>query len=160
MENFSLLLSTLFWSADQTHLWHFQCGKKNLHTLLNEYYDEVREDLDDIMEVWMGVTGNLPEAKKPLVLVDYKDISQVKEHFDTVCKMLTKVSDSVTERHLQAPIDDLREDIARFKYLLSLLDSKVVTPKPVKEPVKETEDDEPSVALTSMKDKIKEFLAK
>ena len=124
MKNMDLFLDTMFWSADQTHLWHLQTESYALHKALNKYYDGIRDGLDTVAEEYMGYSGKRMKATNRMPLKPFKDVAQVSSHLTTVCKFLTSLSEELGGKaetsHVLAAVDVIRELVAKTKYLISL----------------------------------------
>lgn len=54
------MISTIFHTRDQTHLWHLQTDSYAVHKALNEYYDKILELGDSIIETTMGALDIKP----------------------------------------------------------------------------------------------------
>jgi len=124
MAKVDLFLDMMFHTADQTHMWHLQTTSDPLHRTLNQYYDGIRCQLDRFAEACMGYKGVRLNAKGRIPLVNFKDVNQVKAHLMQVCKFCNDLYNEIaTEKgaeHLLAIIDDIRELLAKTKYLLTL----------------------------------------
>ena len=124
MKNMDLFLDTMFWSADQTHLWHLQTNSYALHKALNKYYDGIRDGMDTVAEEYMGYAGKRLSATNRMPLKPFKNVEQVASHLMTVCKYLTALSEELGSKpetsHILAAVDVIRELIAKTKYLITL----------------------------------------
>ena len=57
METVAKFLSTLFNSRDQAHIFHLQTSSYAAHKALNEYYDEIVDIVDGLVESYQGKYG-------------------------------------------------------------------------------------------------------
>lgn len=67
MQAVARVISTLFNSREQAHIFHFQTTSFATHKALNKYYDEIVELVDDYVELFQGrygiITGYQPQSK-------------------------------------------------------------------------------------------------
>lgn len=120
-----LFLDMMFYSADQTHLWHLQTKDYEIHMALDQYYKGIREGLDDVAEKCMGFKGVRLGAKGKIALTAFTGLSQVTKHIDTVERFLSDLNDEILTAnkkatHLVNAIDVIRECVSKTKYLLTL----------------------------------------
>ena len=119
-----LFLDMMFHTADQTHLWHLQTKSDPLHRTLGGYYDGIRCMLDRFAEACMGYKGIRLSANGKIPFKPYKDVGQVEGHLMMVCSycndLYKEIAKEQGSEHLLAIIDDIREHIAKTKYLLTL----------------------------------------
>ena len=124
MAKLDVFLDMMFHTADQTHVWHLQTKSDPVHRTLNGYYDGIRCQMDRFAEACMGYKGIRLSAIGGTKLVPFKDVAQVQEHLEKICKycndMYGEISREKGAEHLLAIIDDIRELIAKTKYLLTL----------------------------------------
>ena len=119
-----LFLDMMFHSADQTHLWHLQTKSYAVHMALNGYYDAIRDEADRFAEACMGYKDIRLKAVGGLKFIPYKDTDQITTHLDGICKycndLYGEISGEKGGEHLLAIVDDVKECIAKTKYLLTL----------------------------------------
>ena len=80
MENFSKLVSYLFHSRTQAHVFHLQTPSFAAHKSLNDYYDEIVELTDGLIESYQGKYGIIMNYTN-FSLMQYQNIKQVQEYF-------------------------------------------------------------------------------
>lgn len=120
-----LFLDMMFYSADQTHLWHLQTKSYAVHMALGPYYDAIRIGLDDVAEKCMGFKGIRLIAKGKIALVEFKDVAQINKHLDIVETYLSDLNNEIMTSnkkatHLVNAVDVIRECVSKTKYLLTL----------------------------------------
>ena len=113
------LLSLLFQSATQTHVFHLQTPSYAEHKALGEYYDEIVELADGLAESAQGYYG-IMKAYKAYPLVDYKDKAQVIAYFEEMCSKVEALRIGFPS-YLQNQIDTIEELLYSTKYKLKFL---------------------------------------
>ena len=73
-------ISTLFASRTQAHVFHLQTPSFAAHKALNEYYDEIVEKIDGLVESVSGIYGN-PKGYDVEDLEDFQSRDQVIGYF-------------------------------------------------------------------------------
>jgi DNA-binding ferritin-like protein len=120
----NLMIDMMFHTADQTHLWHLQTKSYALHMALGQYYDMIRENADRLAEAWMGYTGERVNAVGKMPLQPFADNNQISKHLMMVCKycndLYNELKSKESAEHILAILDDVKEGIAKTKYLLTL----------------------------------------
>jgi DNA-binding ferritin-like protein len=120
----NLMIDMMFHTADQTHLWHLQTKSYALHMALGQYYDMIRESVDRLAEALMGYTGERVNAVGKMPLQPLAGNDQVSKHVMMVCKycndLYSELKGKQGAEHILAIIDDVKEGIAKTKYLLTL----------------------------------------
>ena len=116
------LFSKLFESREMAHIYHLQVngeqGSHAAHTALNEYYDDVLDLIDDLIETYQGQYG----------IVDGYDIIDTNttrskdkvEYFEGLVEFVKngRKAISVEDTHLHSIIDDIVVLIYRTLYKL------------------------------------------
>lgn len=121
MKNFVDLANRLFEAREQSHVYHLQTKSQAEHLAFEEFYDELLEHLDLLIEVYQGQFG---------IIDNYETIKPKKympnhvEYFEDLAKFLKEnISDYISENdpHLLAIIDDILiltyKTIYKLKYL-------------------------------------------
>ena len=117
MANF---VSTLFESRDQAHVFHLQSTSLSQHKALNEYYDEIVELIDGLVESVSGIYGN-PKGYDVEDLEDFVSKEQVLAYFTDLYKYVQSEREGLyKESWIQNQIDEVVELIAHTIYLLKL----------------------------------------
>lgn len=120
MANF---ISTLFSSRTQAHIFHLQVtgpGSFAAHKALNEYYDEIVDLTDGIVESYQGRYGIITGYKGEGQWIE--DNSQLVKYFEALCMYVEKNRVSlVQDSYIQNQIDEVVALIESTKYKLSKL---------------------------------------
>jgi len=118
--NFSDFVGYLKSSFDQSVVWHHQTDSHAMHKALNNFYDEILELIDGLVESVSGIHGrpNKYEIEQP---EDYKNYDQVIEYFKSCYDMIQKDrKDIYQESWIQNQVDEIAQLFAETLYLLSL----------------------------------------
>jgi len=108
----SKFFSKIFESRQMAHVYHLQVkgdmGSHAAHTALNEYYDELLEFLDEIIEVYQGQYGIIENYE----MIDTKDTNskdKIEYFLDFVkfIKETRKTTFSDDDTHLHNIIDEI-----------------------------------------------------
>ena len=119
-EKFSYFISYLKDSFEQAVAWHHQTESYAEHKALNNFYDEILELTDGLVESVSGIYGR---PKKYMIdsPADYKNIDQVKDYFKSCYDMIQKDrKDIYQESWIQNQVDEIAQLFAETLYLLSL----------------------------------------
>jgi hypothetical protein len=120
IENFTKLVSCLFHSRTQVHVFHLQTKSYAEHKALNEYYDEIIELTDGLIETFQGKYGIL-ENYTNLPLKNYTDNAQVVSYFMQLEDVVQVLRVNFEDSYLQNQIDNVVELIESTKYKLRFL---------------------------------------
>jgi len=120
MENFAKLISFLFHSRTQAHVFHLQTTSFAEHKALNDYYDEIIELVDGLVESYQGKYGVL-KGYSNYGILEYTDKNQVITYFEALVSKVCALRDSVTDSYLQNQIDTVLELIESTLYKLKCL---------------------------------------
>ena len=113
------ILSYLFHSRTQTHIWHLQTKSYAEHKALNAYYDGIVELLDRFGESAAGCIG-VPTEIVAMNFLNYQDGCSCK-HFDILKGSIMECCKPICDyRDLMAILDEIIELISQTKYLLKL----------------------------------------
>lgn len=118
-EQMTALLSLLFQSATQTHVFHLQTPSFSQHMALGEYYDEIVELADSLAESAQGYYG-IMKAYKAYPLVDYKDTETLLAYFEETCAKVESLRVGFPS-YLQNQVDTIQELLYSTKYKLKYL---------------------------------------
>jgi hypothetical protein len=115
------LLKVLFWTRDQTHLWHLQTTSEATHKTLNRYYDNILDLTDRLIETMMGKYGR-PTGGLQIDKIEGLDKqSQIMDHLCWVYEELSKYYMTFNDcESLKNIIAECQEEINVVKYLLTL----------------------------------------
>lgn len=115
------LLKLLFWSRDQTHLWHLQTRSEATHTTLNRYYTNILDLSDRLLEALMGMYGRPTGGFKLNGIEGLVESSQIKDHLcmvnDELMNYYATFNDCESLKNILA---ECQEEINTVKYLLTL----------------------------------------
>jgi hypothetical protein len=118
---FLKLVSYLFHSATQVHIFHLQTNSYAEHKALNKYYDEIVELTDGLIETFQGKYDILRDYEN-YALDNYKDNAQVIIYFKALLKTVETLRMSVAnDSYLQNQIDNVVELITSTLYKLRFL---------------------------------------
>jgi hypothetical protein len=120
MENFSKLVSYLFHSRTQAHVFHLQTPSFAAHKALNDYYDEIVELTDGLVESYQGKYGVIMNYTN-FNLMQYQSCEQIQEYFmalNTTVEMLRQdISDSYLQNQVDNVIELIQSTLYKLKYL-------------------------------------------
>lgn len=120
MDNFVDLVYCLKQSNEQAIVWHHQTNSFSVHKALNNYYDEIVERVDGLVESVSGIYGR-PTGYELVNPVDYQSPEQVIAYFQALYKEVQSERQvTFQESWIQNQIDNIAELIAETLYLLSL----------------------------------------
>lgn len=112
------LVSRVFATRNAAHLKHWSTGSFAEHSALGDFYDDVIEKIDDIVETYQGAFGKI---KKPTLSADA--IADVPKHIGQEANWIManrcKISRDVSA--LENKIDDLADLYLRTFYKLTNL---------------------------------------
>ena len=111
-------LTTLLQSRDQVHYFHLQTESFAEHKALNEYYDNILELTDELIEVAQGEFGRV-KGKIQITLEDYtKEVMD--KHLNETLTCIRECRDNTDNGALKSIYDDIEALIMKTKYLLTL----------------------------------------
>ena len=115
------MLQVLFWSRDQTHLWHLQTESYAEHKALNGYYDVIIDLTDRLIETAMGRYGRPKGGLKSNEIVAYEGGEQLMNHFKMMCEECYKFTEAFNEcEPVKNVLVDISEELYKIKYLITL----------------------------------------
>jgi len=118
--SFKNMVSTLFHSQTQVHIFHLQTKSFSEHKALQKYYEEIDGLVDSIIESYQGkydIIENYDSIKNQ----DYESIEQVINYFKSLDSMIDKARKNVKESYIQNQIDGIQELIYSTLYKLRFL---------------------------------------
>ena len=116
-ENMALFAATLLHSATNTHFFHWSTNSYAQHKALGNYYDEIVELTDDLVEAYMGCYSQLKTF--PSVYHQPKDAVKYLESLKNFVDEARK--DLPQETQLQNIIDEIAQLIDSTLYKLRFL---------------------------------------
>jgi hypothetical protein len=112
------LLKQLKESEVATHFWHLQTNSYAEHKALGNYYEELQELFDNLVEITQGsqeTVLNFPDTLN-LPMYALRDA-----HFDDLCMTLDKlIEDTNDHMDIQDAALDIKNLVNKTKYLLTL----------------------------------------
>lgn len=113
-------ISQLHDSKQQAIVWHHQTTSYAEHKALNNYYDEIVDKIDDLVESVSGVYGR-PVGYSVETLQNYKDNAQLQAYFKNLYGFVQKERKTIyQDSWIQNQIDEVAALIAKTSYLLTL----------------------------------------
>jgi Family of unknown function (DUF5856) len=120
MATFVEFISNLHTSKQQSIVFHHQTDEYSVHKAMNNYYDEILERIDGLVESVSGVYGR-PEDYSVHELVNYKDVAQVQDYFKKLYAYVESERKNIyQESWIQNQIDNIAELVGETCYLLTL----------------------------------------
>ena len=110
---------TLLQSVTEAHKKHLMTGKYSDHKALNEFYDEMPDLVDALVEHWQGTHGKVKDLKNDL-LSDNMDTVKYMEELLDMCKD-AKESLLDDDEALCSDVDDIIGQISSTLYQLNEL---------------------------------------
>jgi len=120
MENFTKMVSCLFHSRTQVHVFHLQTKSFSEHQALGAYYDSIVGIVDGLIESYQGKYGILMNYTN-LPIKNYTDSAQVVSYFIQLGEVVEILRQDVQDSYLQNQIDNVTELIESTKYKLRFL---------------------------------------
>jgi hypothetical protein len=120
MENFSKLVSYLFHSRTQAHVYHLQTPSFAAHKALNDYYDEIIELTDGLIETYQGKYGIIMDYTN-FALMQYQSCEAIQEYFRALNTTVEVLRQDIPDSYLQNQIDGVVELIQSTLYKLKYL---------------------------------------
>lgn len=97
---------------------HLKTDKYYKHEALDEFYKEMPELVDSLIEGWMGINGKVKEYKN--LLDDSAKMSTI-EYLNELKKIVKQGYDLVKEKELQADLDSIASQINSTLYKIKEL---------------------------------------
>jgi len=123
-KDFVDMISKLNTSSIQVHIFHWQTKKKGSlaqHMAFGEYYDEIPDLIDKLVETYQGKYDIITNFSCDGV-VQYKSKEDSIKYFEDLAKMIEKKRKSIKESWLQNQIDNVCELIYGTLYKLKNLE--------------------------------------
>jgi hypothetical protein len=120
MANFVDFISNLNTCKQQAIFWHNQTTAYAEHKALNNFYDEILERLDALVESVAGIYGR-PADYTAHEFVNYESKEQLQAYFKQLYDYVQTERDNIyQESWVQNQIDNIAELVATTCYLLTL----------------------------------------
>lgn len=117
---FTNFLSSLNSCKQQAIFWHNQTTSYSQHKALNNFYDEILELLDGLVESVAGIYGR-PMGYTTHEPEDYKSLEQLMAYFKKVYDFVQAERKNIyQETWIQNQVDEIAQLVAKTLYLLTL----------------------------------------
>jgi hypothetical protein len=119
-DNFADFVSYLKSAFEQSIVWHHQTTSYSMHKALNNFYDEVLELIDGLVESTSGIYGR-PTDYVVAPPMNYESPEQVTAYFQACyAEIQEDRKDIYQETWIQNQVDEIAQLFAETIYLLSL----------------------------------------
>jgi len=119
MEEFAQFISMLFASRTQAHIFHLQTDSYAAHKALQEYYEEIIEIADGLVESYQGRYGILRDYSGQAT---FKEDNQPLVYFEALDKYVETTRQVIPQdSYIQNEVDTLVALIESTKYKLKFL---------------------------------------
>ena len=124
MENNAItgqFVSTLLASRTQAHIFHLQTPSFAAHKALNEYYEEIVDIIDGIVESYQGKYGIITGYGN-VALQEYQSCEGIIAYFTTLCMYVEKsrqmlCQDSYIQNQIDEVVALINSTIYKFRFL-------------------------------------------
>jgi hypothetical protein len=114
-------ISTLFASRTQAHIFHLQTDSFAEHKALNDYYDEIIDLTDGLVESFQGKYGII-RGYMNVAVQEYEGCEGVILYFNTLCGYVEKSRQMLPQdSYIQNQIDEIVALINSTNYKLRFL---------------------------------------
>jgi len=120
LPTFDKLISILLHSDPQVQIFHRQTKSYSEHKALNEYYDEIVDLIDGLIESWQGTHGLIKKYKN-FEYMEYVDNKATIAYFTELYDIIQKLRQDIEESWIQNQIDNVCELISTTIYKLTYL---------------------------------------
>jgi len=117
-------ISTLMSARTQAHIFHLQTPSFAAHKALNEFYDEIVDTIDSLVESYQGKYGII-EGYGNIGLQEYQSCDAIIAYFNTLVMFVEKGRSMIAQdSYIQNQIDELVALIYSLLYKLRFLNDK------------------------------------
>lgn len=117
---FNVMISKLFHSRNQVHVFHLQTKSFAEHKALNDYYDDVVDIIDGLVESYQGKYDLLTSYESYKIL-NYESNEQLLKYFKELESNIEENRKTIKDSYLQNQIDNAVELINSTIYKLKFL---------------------------------------
>lgn len=117
---FNVMISKLFHSRNQVHVFHLQTKSFAEHKALNDYYDDVVDIIDGLVESYQGKYDLLTSYESYKIL-NYESNEQLLKYFKELESNVEVNRKTIKDSYLQNQIDNAVELINSTIYKLKFL---------------------------------------
>jgi len=114
------ILSVLFHSRTQSHVFHLGTDSYSQHIALQKYYDGIVAIVDGLAESWQGKYGKI-QFKAIGGLEQNEGLESVISYFEKILKIVVEKRKDIKESYIQNQIDNVEQLIYSTLYLLKEL---------------------------------------
>ena len=114
------LVSYLFHSQTQTHIFHLQTTSFAEHKALQNYYEGIDELTDDLIESYQGKYG-IVTGYKGIKIMDYNGNNQTISYLEQLNEFVSQAFDSIEDTYIQNQLDSITQLIRSTIYKLKNL---------------------------------------
>lgn len=101
-------ISLLLASRNQAHIFHWQTQSFSVHKSLNEYYDNIIERIDELVEGYQGKYGILKNFMTPANIIESENKNNVVDYFESLVKLVEEErANIVQDTFIQNQIDEI-----------------------------------------------------
>ena len=118
--DFVKLISYLFHSRTQTHIFHLQTQSFAEHMALNVYYDGIIPLIDALVESYQGKYGII-KGYSNFNLMEYNNGQQVIAYLEALNKSVCDVYDNISDTNIKNQLDVITDLIRSTIYKLQNL---------------------------------------
>jgi len=112
------LAACLLHSATQAHVFHFQTTGYAAHKALQQYYEEIVDLVDELVEVFQGKYGRL-KGYASCTLKDYSDGCLV-PYFQSLHSTVEATQQEIKDTDINNILDEVKALLKKMLYLLTL----------------------------------------
>ena len=138
------LFGTLQQSVVASWRKHLKTDKYSKHEALDEFYKEMPELVDKLIEDWMGIKGKVEEYKN---LLDNSSEMTAVEYLNELKKIVKQGYELVGEKELQADLDSIASQIDSTLYKIKELKESMGLSNYLKESLGESLNEAKSLKL-------------
>ena len=117
---FNVMISKLFHSRNQVHVFHLQTKSFAEHKALNDYYDDIVDIIDGLVESYQGKYDILTSYESYKIL-NYESNEQLLKYFKELENNIEENRKSNKDSYIQNQIDNAVELINSTIYKLKFL---------------------------------------
>lgn len=116
------LISLLFSSRTQVHIFHLQTSSYSIHKALDGYYSEISEIIDGLVESYQGKYGIIINYTASESLIENAQRSDLIKYFSKLADLVDIERKKIPQdSYIQNQIDELVELIHTTNYKLKFL---------------------------------------
>lgn len=121
-QDIASLISVLFASRTQAHIFHFQTTSFSVHKALNDYYDGIIDLTDGVVESYQGKYGIITNYSAATKITESASVSQIITYFTDLSELVDRLRKQIPQdTFIQNQIDEIVELISGTLYKLKFL---------------------------------------